>query len=380
MLWTSEQDKERMVIENKVVFDAGHPVWGVKNIPDPDWEYIKWWKKTRNKTPKCKILHKVAKAGQVWRVAKLLEYRMGLEDQDKFSTKTWISSYTASGHVISKFKGEKATALIQLLFAHGGANGDMFCKSRLEGFLNNGDVEIAVAYFEHEMIDNDGQIMMLEHLAKDKAHIDVCTKICKAMLSRDRDALIDYLIEKVQGNNKYVPAILTEVDCQLSSEALDILLVRNKLETVQLACEVLIDCGANVQSCLEDNYRKLTPDKILYLQKRGADISPSKLQNTGNKKCEEWNLITDQKIEHIINQGNGSSIKFIFDFAAKSVKTIERIPGEAPATFQEIFSDIANGDLDQAANVLRERGGNPDWVAKSDKQTALPLPGQQGGS
>ena len=73
----TKADKARMLDEHKVKFVKGHAVWGVKGIPDPDWEDLKWLIKRQkiiDRTPTLKDFNECRR--NLWRTAKLLEERL----------------------------------------------------------------------------------------------------------------------------------------------------------------------------------------------------------------------------------------------------------------------------------------------------------------
>lgn len=84
-----------------------------------------------------------------------------------------------------------------------------------------------------------------------------------------------------------------------------------------------------------------------------------------------WNKLSETMISVVVKGNDGSSLKRIFDFAAQSVKTIERVPGEQPATFENSFRQVAEKDLDIAGLMLDMRGGSPAYISK--KTTASPF-------
>lgn len=90
---------------------------------------------------------------------------------------------------------------------------------------------------------------------------------------------------------------------------------------------------------------------------------------------DDWCKLSDHRIAHTEVSDDGSSLKRIFDFAAMSVKTIERVPGEHPATFNEKFNDVSDKDINQAAEILKNHGGQFDWVIKKKKSAPIPKSG-----
>jgi len=294
---TSKEEKERMLEENKVVFDADHPVWGVKNIPDPDWSDLKWWKSAsdpnNNQSVRLKKFHLACNEVKIWRIAKFLEQQNDLEQKHQLDFMAPQS-----------FTGYSYRAPSERLFVQAVECGKIDALKGLEMFF-----------------------AVRPHKIRNLYECDAW--LVRACLEKGQLDVLVFLAE----NNQLKEHHLTEA--------------RNLAR--DMARPDVIDV---LDESLKRNY--------------GA---PAILSESSENK--EWFKISDTMIEQNLKTSEGGSLKRIFDFAAKTVKTIERIPGEQPATFENSFVQVGSEDVEQASVALKSRGGRADYHVKGRSVSPL---------
>lgn len=388
MLWTSKEEKERLVQENKVVFQEGHPVWSVKGIPDPTWEDIKWAMKA-GKTLQSKekftiTLFELIKEKKFWRLAKLLEMRRELPEDERPSTVSRRYWRTPSDFAMNQRSLRTyADIIIPLLFNNDGANRGSYTNNAISLLIEEGRFTAVIEYYNHNLLTVYEKRELLFALTESHEKPETVDRLYEDLLKNDRPNLINFVIKSLDTQPAFKLTPLLARDDKILDETLETLLMRRSLKTAKKVADSLIDLGAGPQKCLENCRALLCDDKIAYLMGEKivsvSKASKAKIKTsveaevaTRSQVNETWEYLSEQKISHTIRQIDGSSLKYIFDFAAKSVKTIERVPGEMPASFENKFHEVGSADLGQAADELTARNGQPNYTVKT-ADTAKPM-------
>jgi len=409
---TSDIEKQRLIDQHKVVYNPDHPVWGVCNIPDPDWDDVKWWQyisKEKNKKVLTAALKRCIKKDHIWCVAKLLEMRNGFAKNDRFPLP--IFSYSNTANYIVHYKKLQVQQTMSDLVARNTT--DEFHPEYLayDKMLEHQLFETLAAYHDRDFLDHDtrskffSKMLAATRPSYDKGQM---AKL-KDMVHRSEVKYIPAFIDNFEGPNiKKLKAIYKGAKRQLPN-VMNAVAKGHHLHKKEML-DALMECGGDLQACLESTYKELETETIILMHALGADIyfdggklfhhmnrhdadifhslclykfeSEATLQLdqrrelrvadsyivdnfvksglVGSDVKESWQKISDHKIARKVFHDDNSSIKYIFDFAARQVQVIEREPGEHPATFEMELGRAADVDLQAAMAELKKRGGMSD--------------------
>ena len=406
---TSDNEKQRLIDQHKVVYDPDHPVWGVRGIPDPVWDDVKWWQyisKEKNKKVLTAALKRCIKKDHIWCVAKLLEMRNGFARNDRFPLP--VFSYLNTANYLAYNKKLAVQQTMSALIARNASDGFNPEYLAYDKMLHHQLFDALSAYHDKDFLNHETTLMFFSKL------------LLVSNLQTDRDRISKLRDMVHQSEVKYIPAFMNNFEGaniiklkaiykgakrQLPNVMNAVARGRHPHQKEML--DVLMECGGDLQMCLESTYKELDAETIILMNALGADIyfdggklfhhmprhdadifhslclykfeSEAPLQPDQRRELrvadsyiadnfaksgsansdvkESWQKISDHKIARKIIHDDNSSIKYIFDFAARQVQVIEREPGEHPATFEMELGRAADVDLQAAMAELKKRGG-----------------------
>lgn len=206
-MYKTKKQKQKILDANKVVFQKGHPVWGIEGIPDPTWDDLKWFKsfKGKNKEKQQYDLYWSMQGLRLWQIAKIMDYRRENNWENTLHLNHYLTFSDSKLTVMNAPFATDQSADAQMIKAYEILLTEDYAPFRwghdtFEKFANSGSKALIELFIERGLLSVEQQAAVydtLQNKIRKKPKINELQSYLKGEPSQEKNHVWEKLSEKM---------------------------------------------------------------------------------------------------------------------------------------------------------------------------------------